>query len=529
MLLMRRTTRAAAAVAACAVLAACGGSDPLPDAAGAPTPTGSPPGSAVPTSSAHAGGALTEDPAEDPDLERFYAQKLTWTPCEEGFQCTTVTVPVDWSDPDGASIELAVNRMRAGDPGGRIGALLVNPGGPGAAGTEYLTAIVDRFGSSVRARYDLVGFDPRGVGSSAPLDCLTDRQLDRALAADPTPDDEADVAEVIKQAKALAQGCKKRSGELLAHVDTVSVARDVDLLRGVLGDEKLHWLGYSYGTYIGATYARLFPTRIGRMVLDAVVDPALTGEEILLGQTKGFEVAFSAFVKDCLRTKPCELGGSDGEIRSRLAALLKRVDSRPLRTRSGRELNEAMATLGLLAGMYAEFRWSSLRAALVAAYAGDGSGLLDLADEYTRRQPDGSYSDNSAESIYAVNCLDHPGPAAVADIRRTLPDLLAASPLFGAFIAWGVLPCNYWPVSSDATPGPVNAPGAPPILVIGTTNDPATPYQWSVNLAEQLESGVLLTRSGEGHTAYGSGNRCIDKAVETYLVDGEPPEDGTRC
>jgi pimeloyl-ACP methyl ester carboxylesterase len=524
----RRTARAAAALTALAVLAACGGgSDPVPDAAVSPTP--SEPVATVEPTPTEEPGALAEDPATDPRYAEFYSQKLSWTPCDGGFQCTEVTVPIDWDDPDGKTIDLAVNRMKAAGPGKRIGSLILNPGGPGASGVEYLTAIVDRFGPGIRARYDLVGFDPRGVGNSAPLDCLTDRQLDRALAVDPTPDDAADVAEAIKQAKALAAGCAKRSGELLAHVDTVSVARDVDLLRAVLGDKKLHWLGYSYGTYIGATYARLFPTRIGRMVLDAVVDPALTGEEILLGQSKGFELAFSAFVKDCLRKRPCELGNSDGEIRTRLTALLKRVDSRPLGTRSGRELNEAMATLGLLAGMYAEFRWSVLRSALVAAYGGDGSGLLELADEYTRREPDGSYADNSAESIYAVNCLDHPGPSAEADVRRILPDLTAASPLFGEFIAWGILPCHYWPVSSDAKPGPVNAPGAPPILVIGTTNDPATPYEWSVNLAEQLESGVMLTRVGDGHTAYGSGNRCIDKAVETYLVDGDPPEDGKKC
>jgi hypothetical protein len=265
------------------------------------------------------------------------------------------------------------------------------------------------------------------------------------------------------------------------------------------------------------------------MVLDGAVDPALTGEQILLGQTKGFELAFGAFVKDCLKSKPCELGSSDGEIRSRLTALLKRVDSRPLGTRTGRELNEAMATLGLLAGMYAQFRWPMLGTSLVAAYGGDGSGLLELADEYTRREADGSYADNSAESIYAVNCLDHPGESSRADIERTLPELTAASPLFGAFIAWGVLPCNYWPVSSDAKPGAVSAPGAPPILVLGTTNDPATPYQWSVNLAKELESGVLLTRKGEGHTAYGKGNKCVDEAVETYLVEGDAPKDGTTC
>lgn len=528
----RRIAGYVAVVASLSMLAACGGSDPLPGGA-APSPTPAATAAAaqtpLPTPSATPVGALTPDPAADPALTRFYEQKLSWRTCEAGVQCGGVTVPIDWAAPSGATIKLAVNRVRARGGAPRIGSLIINPGGPGAPGTQYLTGIADRFGADVRARYDIVGFDPRGVGSSSPVDCLTDRQLDKALAADPTPDDAADVADVEEQAKALAEGCAERTGKLLGHMDTESVARDLDVMRAAFGDDKLNWLGYSYGTYIGATYARLFPARVGRMVLDAVVDPALTNRQILLGQAKGFEIAFSAFVKDCLKRKPCPIGSSDGEIRTRLAALLKRLDTKSIGTRSGRDLGEALATLGLLYGMYAEFLWPTVRTAMVDAYAGDGSGLLTLADQYADRGPDGKYANNSAESIYAVTCLDHPDSSSAGDIQAAMPEFQAASPLFGQFIAWGALPCHYWPVSLDRPAGPVLAPGAPPILVLGTTNDPATPYEWSVNLANELESGVLLTRVGDGHTAHGSGNSCIDKAIDKFLATGTTPKDGTKC
>ncbi|MGQ0465306.1 MAG: alpha/beta hydrolase [Sporichthyaceae bacterium] len=530
---MLLSRRAVVVVASLSLLAACGGSgdNAVPDGAAAPS---SPEATTVETPSASAtpsptASAPTPDPAADAALARFYEQKLSWRNCDAGVQCASVTVPTNWAEPSGETIELAVNRVRARGGAERIGSLLINPGGPGAPGTRFLTGVADRFGADVRARYDIVGFDPRGVGSSAPVDCLTDRQLDRALSADPTPDDAADIADVEAQAKALAEGCAAKTGSLIGHVDTESVARDIDVLRALFGDDRLNWLGYSYGTYIGATYARLFPSRVGRMVLDAVVDPALSNRQILLGQAKGFEIAFSAFVADCLKNKPCAIGKSDGEVRTRLAALLKKLDAKPIKTRSGRDLNEALATLGLLYGMYAEFLWPEVRAALSAAYAGDGSRLLTLADQYADRGLDGRYANNSAEAIYAVTCLDHPDRSSVADIQAVVPEFEAVSPLFGQFIAWGALPCAYWPVSLDRPAGPVRAPGALPILVLGTTNDPATPYEWSVNLAKQLESGVLLTREGDGHTAHGSGNRCIDKAIDAYLVTGKTPPDGKRC
>jgi pimeloyl-ACP methyl ester carboxylesterase len=515
--------RSMAALTAIALVAGCGANaTPAAAPTGSPSATGSASASATPSATAFA-----QDPAQDPALAKFYGQKPSWHACGEA-ECAKVTVPIDWAAPDGHTIKLAINRLRATGPGQRIGALLTNPGGPGASGVGFVDAAAAGVGTSVRARYDIVGFDPRGVGESAPIHCLTDRQLDAALSVDPTPDDAADLDDVEHEAQVFADGCKQ-NGELLAHMGTVDVARDMDVIRAVVGDKVLHYLGYSYGTYIGAIYAGLFPGHIGRMVLDGVLDPALTNAQIMLGQAQGFQLAYNSFVDDCLAHKPCALGADAEQVTERVRAMLKKLDAKPIKAGGTRKLNEAMATIGLLAGMYAKSRWEFLRASLVAANLGDGSGLLQLADEYTRRGPNGHYDDNGNESIYAVNCLDHPGDSSPADIRAQLPALEQASPLFGDFIGWGALPCDFWPVSSTMKPAPVNAPGAPPILVLGTTRDPATPFQWSKNLVAELSSGVLLAHDGDGHTAYGHGEDCVDSKVNKYLLTGTTPAKGTTC
>jgi pimeloyl-ACP methyl ester carboxylesterase len=511
--------RSMAALTAVALLAGCGSNGTT-----APAPTGSP---SATTSATPSATAPTQDPAQDPALARFYGQKLSWRTCGAA-DCAKVTVPIDWAKPDGATIKLAINRLRATGPGQRLGSLLTNPGGPGASGVGFVDVAAAGVGVSVRARYDVIGFDPRGVGASAPIHCLTDHQLDAALSVDPTPDDAADLDDVEHEARVFADGCKQ-NGALLAHMSTVDVARDMDVIRAAVGDDKLHYLGYSYGTYLGAIYAGLFPTHIGRMVLDGVLDPALTNAQIMLGQAQGFQLAYNSFVDDCLAHRPCALGSSADQVTERVRTMLKKLDTKPIKATGSRKLNEAMATIGLLAGMYAKSRWEFLRASLIAAYLGDGSGLLQLADEYTRRGPDGHYEDNGNESIYAVNCLDHPGDSSPDDIRAQLPALERASPLFGDFIGWGALPCDYWPVSSTMKPAPVNAPGAPPILVLGTTRDPATPFQWSKNLVAELSSGVLLAHDGDGHTAYGHGEDCVDSKVNKYLLTGTTPAKGTTC
>ncbi|MGQ0625617.1 MAG: alpha/beta hydrolase [Sporichthyaceae bacterium] len=530
-----RRHRVGAGLGLTLLLGACGnnGGDPL---ARVPSPAvGAPATASAPVSEAAApqlapAASSAADPAERPELAEFYTQPLDWSDCASTFECASVRVPVDYTDPGAETLELAVTRLRASGSGSdRIGSLLTNPGGPGASGVEYLQAASGSIGANVRARYDLIGFDPRGIGGSEPIDCLSDRQLDEVIESDATVDDDEDFQILDRLARGFAAGCQKRSGDLLAHLGTDDVARDVDVLRAVLGDNRLYYLGFSYGTFIGARYAELFPARVGRLVLDGAIDPSLSGEELTLAQAAGFQTAWRAFVDDCLSGSGCALGRSRGEATTRVAALFAAAEAAPLRTRSGRELTESQATLGVLSALYSQARWDFLTQSLVAAFNGDGSGLLFLADAYLQREEDGSYRDNSNEAIYAVNCLDRASDSSPAGIRGQLASMREASPLFGEYIAWGNLPCHYWPVPALGAGGPVRAAGADPILVIGTTRDPATPYEWAVALAEQLESGVLLTHVGDGHTVYGDGKACIDDAVENYLLRGKPPKDGVRC
>jgi pimeloyl-ACP methyl ester carboxylesterase len=465
------------------------------------------------------------------DLQRYYRQRLTWEPCDEGstLQCTTLRVPLDYDNPGGKSIELAVLRYPAQDQERKLGSLVINPGGPGGSGVEYAAVAPFVISRPVLERYDIVGFDPRGVGRSAPVDCVSDRQLDAYHAADGSPDNAAERRELQRIARQFAAGCKRRSGDLLPHVSTEDAARDMDILRGALGDEELTYLGKSYGTFLGATYAELFPSRAGRLVLDGAVDPTLSARDLSLEQAKGFEVALKAFLEDCVQREDCPLGRSLDEAYRNLDAFLARVDRNPLPTSSRRRLTQALATTGIIMPLYVKEYWPRLRNALASALDGNGSRLLALADEYTERNPDGSYRSNASEVILAVNCIDRPDVTSVEEILREEPVFRQASPRFGSFILWGSLTCAEWPVKPVGKPGPIHAKGTKPILVIGTTRDPATPYEWSRSLAEQLEAGVLLTREGDGHTAYMQGNRCVDEVVEAFLLEGEPPEDGMTC
>jgi pimeloyl-ACP methyl ester carboxylesterase len=474
----------------------------------------------------------TSSPADtqdiDPALMPFYSQRLDWADCDDEYECTTVEVPLDYAAPDGAVIELAVLRRSApGDD--RVGSLLVNPGGPGAPGTEYARA--GPVNDDVAERFDIVGFDPRGVGESAPIDCLDDAALDDVVETDGSPDDSAEVTQLQEQASALVTGCTDHSGEMLPYVRTVDVARDLDILRAALGDEVLYYRGASYGTDIGALYAELFPDRVGRLVLDGAIDPTLTGEQFLLGQAAGAERALTAYLQACAAAEDCPLGQSVAEARSTLMDLLAVIDAMPLPTEDdGRPLTQSLAILGIVLPLYLspDEGYPLLNLALERALAGDGSALLLLADQYLRRNSDGTYDGNLNEVNSAVNCVDRPWEKDVKAIAAGIPAFEQASPVFGPYLGWSGLVCAQWPVPPESA-APVTAAGAAPILVVGTTGDLATPYEWAESLADQLESGVLLTFDGRGHTAYRKGSTCIDDAVDSYLIDGTVPEDGLRC
>lgn len=465
-------------------------------------------------------------------LERFYEQELDWSPCRDGDECATLEVPLDYTDPGGKTIGIALLRNAVDRPADRVGNLVVNPGGPGAPGTDYAATNSDypNFPDTIYDHYDVIGFDPRGTGASAPVDCLSDGQLDAFVAADPDPDTPAEVRAFVEDADTFGPGCERRSGELYRHVSTHDAARDMDVLRAALGDDRLDYLGASYGTKLGATYADLFPQRVGRMVLDGAVDPSLSSLDSALQQAHGFQVAIEAYVDDCLDEDDCYLGSTRAAALDRIRDFLDRVDAKPLRVGT-RQLTSGTAFLGIITPLYNNDYWTYLDQALAQALEGDGRGLLSFADIYTSREDGGGYSDNSAEAIYVINCADDPSTVAPEKIPALFPRFEEESPTFGRIFAWGMIGCRSLGPAEDA-PRPdwrLDAKGAAPIVVIGTTRDPATPLVWAKALASQLESGVLITRDGDGHTGFNMGNTCVDRAVEAYLVDGKAPTRDLSC
>ncbi|WP_329255057.1 alpha/beta hydrolase [Streptomyces sp. NBC_01478] len=496
------------------------------------------PGSSTTATIPAADVALAPLPRSTPAaLTSYYGQKLSWHTCGvPGFECATMKAPLDYAKPGAGSIRLAVARKKATGKGKPLGSLMVNPGGPGGSAVGYLQQYAGiGYPAEVRARYDMVAMDPRGVARSEPVECLGGRAMDAFTQTDTTPDDRRETTELVAEYKKFAEGCGAHSPDLLRHVSTVEAARDMDLLRAVLGDRKLTYVGASYGTFLGATYAGLFPDRVGRVVLDGAMDPSLPARRMNLDQTAGFETAFQSFAKDCVRQTDCPLGGkgtTPAKVGTNLKAFFRKLDAHPIPTgdADGRKLGEALATTGVIAAMYDEAAWPQLREALTSAMKeNDGAGLLVLSDSYYERDADGRYS-NLMFANAAVNCLDLPAAFSTADqVERALPTFEKASPVFGEGLGWASLSCAYWPVRATGEPHRIEAKGAAPIVVVGTTRDPATPYRWAQSLSRQLSSARLLTYVGDGHTAYGRGSRCIDSTIDAYLLRGTAPGEGKRC
>jgi pimeloyl-ACP methyl ester carboxylesterase len=466
----------------------------------------------------------------DPALASFYEQDLAWKSCGDGLECATISVPLDYAHPDGPAIDLNLLQRPADDQDHKVGSLLVNPGGPGAPGTSEAEQASFYFRQPLLTYYDIVGFDPRGTGASDPVDCLSDADLDAYLAGDPEPDTPAEERAYVAGVRAFGRGCTSLSGELASHVSTIEAARDLDVLRAALGDQTMNYFGSSYGTELGATYAELFPTRVGRFVLDGAVDPTLGFREAALTQATGFETALRAYVTNCVEdSSSCYLGDSLDEGLATIQGFLDDVETDPLPTGDGRPLTLGLAVYGIITPLYQRSYWVLLSSALRSALDGDGSQLLQLADLYAHRNADGTYADNLMEALPAISCLDDPSGIAPADVPTELPAFEKASPTFGPVFAWGLVGCRDWPAHSTEKPITIDADGAAPIVVIGTTRDPATPLAEAQALASQLESGVLITRDGDGHTGYNSDNDCVDVAVESYLIEGKVPPDDLSC
>ena len=505
----------AALAAAVLTLSACSGGPSDGDTTS--SPAGSKPSSGA-TGTTGAGA----------DLKKFYDQKLSWGDCD-GVRCTKLTVPVDYAEPGGATIQIAVSKVPA--KGKAKGSLVVNPGGPGASGYDY-GAMADLIVTpQVRQSYDVVGFDPRGVGRSAPITCYSDAEMDTLLGADPTPDDKPEAASVQRAMGKFAQACKDKAGPLLGHVSTIEVAKDLDVLRAALGRDKLDYLGMSYGTFIGSTYADLFPQRVGRLVLDGVVPPDVSSEQLNLGQATGFERATRSFVEDCVGKGDCFLGDSVEAGMKRIRDFLKQLDTTPIPI-SGEgpvtQFTEGWATLGLALGFYSRQSWPTLTDALKAALGGDPKQLMAMANQYASRQPDGAYADNSMQAFYAVSCLDRKATNDLEKYEKDASEFAKQAPTWGPMLAWGSLVCGEWKVPATGKEKVVKAEGAAPILVIGNTRDPATPLAFAQRLAKDLAHARLLTYDADGHTAYGQSD-CVNDAVDGYLLNGTLPPDGQTC
>ncbi|MFF3324742.1 alpha/beta hydrolase [Streptomyces sp. NPDC002889] len=446
------------------------------------------------------------------------------------WECSFMDAPLDYDDPDGETIELALIRARARETAHRIGSLIFNFGGPGGSGVATLPAAAEDYGT-LQARYDLVSFDPRGVGRSVPVECLDDKQMDAYLSEDGTPDDPAEEKTFVKGIDWFSGACEKNSGELLPHVATTNAARDMDLMRAVLGDDKLHYFGISYGTELGGVYAHLFPKNVGRAVFDAVVDPTETAEQSSLGQAEGFQLALTNFAKDCVaRGDACLVPGSTvQEIQDWILALLDQLEKKPIPAVGDRKLTATLATTGIAQTLYSKEYWSLLEQGLDEADGGNGALLLAFADAMNGRSEDGHYSNIQAAGT-AINCADSRSRFTLGQTKAKLPEFQKASPVFGDYLGWGLMGCSDWPVPGAWNTPDVSAPGAPPILVIGNTGDPATPYEGTKAMAGELGKGVgiQITYRGQGHGAYGS-STCVKRAVDGYLLDGKVPADGTVC
>ncbi|PBC81060.1 alpha/beta hydrolase fold [Streptomyces sp. KS_16] len=486
--------------------------------------------------------------ADDPDLTSFYQQKLSWAPCGKDLQhgarsdgtgqppgfrkrleCARLRVPQDYRNPGQHTMQVQLIRLKATGPGKRIGSLVLNPGGPGASGVNYLTDSGSAF-ARLGQRYDLVSFDPRGTRHTDPVSCGS------KLAP---PGKGADDSLAAKE-KRINDACGRYSGGLLRWVGTPDVARDMDVLRAAVHDDKLNYLGFSYGTRLGAVYAHEFPHKVGRMVLDSVEDPTKNQWQTALSQARGFQRALDDFAADCVHRPDCALGTDEHKAQDQLRAWYRELGEQPMKAK-GETVDETTYVYALREALYSRSDWPALRQALSQLRTGDASGILRLSDAGgssaarapgvpARRVGQDDLPSQDQLALRAISCRDTTERYGERDYPRAERELTKASPLFGPDIAPTLLDCYSWPVAGDDASRDVAAPDAPPILLVATTNDPATPYQGAFNMARELgNSSTVLTFRGEGHAAYTTGDPCVQRHVDDFLLDGTLPKGKISC
>ncbi|MDN5768279.1 MAG: alpha/beta fold hydrolase [Humibacillus sp.] len=496
-----------------------------------PSSTSAPSRPATP-SAPSTGGAVTPDWA--PALTAFYTQPVSWSKCtgKTNHRCATIAVPVDYAKPDGDRFELALRKVSATDPSKRVGSLLINPGGPGGSGLEYAQHASFVFSPEVRASYDIIGFDPRGIGQSSPVGCLTDRDLNLLFAGDPTPDTRAEKAKLLGDADAVTARCAAKGGERARHLSTAEVARDMDVIRVLVGDQKLNYFGVSYGTMLGALYADQFPQKVGRFVLDSAISPNQTQTQQMTYDIQGFESSIDAFTDWCVARSDCALGTDKAAARGKITALLDEVEQNGLRTsKPGLEtIGEGWASFGIFMCLYTKQSWPTLNQGLREALSGGGDTLLTQAMAVVGRDASGHFAASSyLQAIIPVRCADWrrspQTPALVAEEAKAK----AAHPLWARMTGELYDNCKTWPTPGRAPTSKTLAVGAAPILVIGNLRDPATPIGGTKQLAADLDSGTLVTSDHDGHGTYFAGSSCVDAAVDDYLIQGVVPKNGLAC
>lgn len=534
---LRRVLAAVAvlAVVAVAVLAVWRVGNPPPVARpGIPVPASSASGAPAPSTPGTPSPGSSQPRDYPAALSAFYTQRLTWSPCSDNpqHQCTTMQVPVDYAQPGGDRFTLALRKAPASDPAKRVGSLVINPGGPGGSGVEYAQYASFVFSPAVRAAYDIVGFDPRGIGASSPVRCLTNSDMDLLFSADPTPDSPAERSQLLADVDGVTKRCAARGGVRARHMSTAEVARDMDVMRVLLGDPKLNFFGGSYGTFLGAMYADAFPKKVGRMVLDSAMSPNQTDQQEMTYDIQGFESSIDAFIAWCVARPDCALGRDEGVARQKIVDLLDAVEKKGLTTTKPglTRIGEGWVGFSIFMCLYSDTSWPTLNQGLAQAFTGRGDILLAKGMSVVERSASGAYAPGTyLQAMLPVRCADWPRSKTDASVLAAQQKAKAAHPLWARMTGELYDNCRDWPTPGRAEKGTTLAVGADPILVIGNQRDPATPIGGTKQLAKDLDSGILLTSDHDGHGTYYAGNPCVDSAVDGYLLRGTVPADGTTC
>jgi pimeloyl-ACP methyl ester carboxylesterase len=468
-------------------------------------------------------------------LAEYEQQKLDWSSCYDYFDCTELRVPIDYEDLSVGTFRISVLRAAAKDQDNRLGSIVVNPGGPGGSGVDYAYAADYIFSPDITDVYDVVGFDPRGVAMSEPISCFTPEEIDENMASDSKPDTEAEIAATLKDSEAFAKKCAENT-DYLEHFTTSETARDMDILRAALGETKLNYVGKSYGTYLGTLYADIFPNNVGRFVLDGAVDPNIPTKDQYLAQAIGFDGALKAFVKDCATQSDCPFTGTPAQSQATIIATLQAAATAPLPQEypadgDDRIITESIILIGMASSLYDDVDgWPKLRQAFTESAENYGDTFLQLADEYSGRNPDGTFMSNDFDSGAVIDCLDWQERRTIDQYKADAKEFAAKAPVFGPYIAFAGVHCRFLPQpSTQRAPNTLTEIKTAPIIVIGTIRDPATPYSWSVGLAKIFTGSRLISLDGDGHTGHGRGSACVDDAVDAYLLTGTLPTSDLSC